>query len=79
VGHFNTLGLKAAVVSSVDPEELVDAIEAARLLRQKPQTLASWRSQRRGPEYIKIGRSVLYRRANICAFLAANIVVPGTP
>lgn len=62
---------------SVDPEELIDAIEAARLLRQKPQTLAAWRSEKRGPAYIKIGRSIFYRRMSIGAYLAASIVTPG--
>ncbi len=67
----------SAPVLSVDPDELIEANEAAKLLRQKPQTLAAWRSSHRGPDYLKIGRSVFYRRASIGAFLAANIVIPG--
>lgn len=63
-------------VKSVDPSELISAAQAAELLHQKPQTLAAWRSGKRGPEYLKVGRAVLYRRSSICAFLAAKIVVP---
>jgi hypothetical protein len=63
-------------VKSVDPSELISAAEAARLLHQKPQTLAAWRSGKRGPEYLKVGRAIFYRRASIGAFLAASIVNP---
>jgi hypothetical protein len=34
-----------STVQSVDPDQLVEAAEAAKLLRVKPQTLAVWRSQ----------------------------------
>ena len=61
----------------VDPEELISSDEAAILLHQKPQTLAAWRSDNRGPEYIKVGRGVFYRRVSLGAYLAASIVVPG--
>jgi hypothetical protein len=67
-----------STVQNVDPEQLVEAAEAAKLLRIKPQTLAAWRSQSRGPEYLKVGRSVYYRRDSIGSFLAAKIVVPAS-
>jgi endonuclease III-like uncharacterized protein len=63
-------------IASVDPNELIDCIEAAGLLRQKPQTLAVWRCEGRGPEYVKVGRSIFYRRSGIGEFLAASIVIP---
>jgi hypothetical protein len=63
--------------ATVDPDELIDAVEAARLLRQKPQTLAAWRCENRGPQYVKIGRSIFYRRLSIGIFLAGSIVTPG--
>jgi hypothetical protein len=75
----NTSGRKpgqTAVISSVDPSELLDAKETAALLRQKPQTLAGWRCESRGPEYIKVGRSVYYRREAISTWLAGQIVRP---
>jgi hypothetical protein len=67
-----------STVQNVDPEQLVEAAEAARLLRIKPQTLAAWRSQNRGPEYLKVGRSVFYRRVGIGTFLATKLVVPAS-
>jgi hypothetical protein len=67
-----------STVQSVDPDQLVEAAEAAKLLRVKPQTLAVWRSQNRGPEYLKIGRSVFYRRVGIGIFLATKLVVPAS-
>ncbi|WP_141933586.1 helix-turn-helix domain-containing protein [Bradyrhizobium sp. UNPA324] len=75
----NVTGRRAGpdtVVKSVDPDELVDPTEAARLVRQKPDTLAHWRCDGRGPEYLKIGRSIFYRRSAISAWLATQIVRP---
>jgi predicted DNA-binding transcriptional regulator AlpA len=63
-------------VASVDPEELLDCEETAKLIRHNTQTLASWRCKGRGPEYIKIGRSVYYRRSAISSWLAQQIVRP---
>lgn len=65
-------------VSTVNPDELIEATEAAALLRQKPQTLAAWRCDGKGPEFVKIGRRVLYRRDAISAWIAGQIVQPGT-
>lgn len=62
--------------TSIDPAELLAAAEAAKLLRQKPQTLAAWRCHGRGPEFIKIGRAVFYRREAISAWLAGQVVTP---
>jgi hypothetical protein len=56
----------------IDPDELLPNNEAARELRQKPNTLATWRSQKRGPAYLKIGRQVFYRRADLSAWLGAR-------
>lgn len=63
-------------ITSVDPEELLDCGETAKLLRQELQTLAAWRCKGRGPEYVKIGRGVFYRRPAISAWLAQQIVRP---
>lgn len=67
---------EALTGTAVDPEELVDDKEAAKILRQQPQTLAAWRCDGKGPRYLKIGRSILYQRSAISAFLGANVVVP---
>jgi hypothetical protein len=76
----NITGRKPTAVdqpSHVEPEELLSATDAAMLLHQRPQTLAGWRCDNKGPEYVKIGRAVFYRRAAISAWLATQIVRPG--
>ena len=62
--------------TTVDPEELLDCVETAKLLRLNTQTLASWRCKGRGPVYLKSGRAVFYRRSDISAWLAQQIVRP---
>jgi len=49
--------------------------EAAKYLDVKPQTLACWATTKRyGLRYIKIGRSVRYRKADLDRFLEARTV-----
>lgn len=38
------------------------------------QTLAAWRSQGRGPSYVKMGRRVLYRGADVLDWIEKNCV-----
>lgn len=45
----------------------------AAMLRVKPQTLALWRVERRGPRWLKVGRRVLYRQVDINAWLASQL------
>ena len=75
--QMNASGLKhAAPIESVDPDELLTAAQAAELLHQRLQTLAGWRCENRGPEYLKVGRTVFYRRAALSTWLAGHIVRP---
>lgn len=39
-------------------------------------TLATWRYLGKGPKYIKIGRRVVYRPADLDAWLEAHTVTP---
>jgi excisionase family DNA binding protein len=49
--------------------------EAADFLSLSTETLAQWRSQRRGPNYIKLeGRLVRYRTAELERYLEERIV-----
>jgi predicted DNA-binding transcriptional regulator AlpA len=61
-----------------DPERLLNEIQAADLLRLSSRTLQAWRSQGVGPEYVKAGRAVRYRRSAIIAWTEQNTVV-GVP
>jgi hypothetical protein len=39
-------------------------------------TLASWRSRRLGPPFIRVGKTILYSHREFEAWLAAHRVVP---
>jgi hypothetical protein len=56
----------------VEPTELIPNEAAAALLNVKPQTLACWRVDKRGPDFYRIGRAVFYRRSDIMAWIAAQ-------
>ena len=64
----------AALTTGV-PDVLSDA-EAHAFLRLRPGTLPRWRMERRGPAWSNAGRRVLYLKADLLAFLAANRVEP---
>jgi len=54
--------------------ELLTAVEAAAHLRVKPQTLAVFRMQGRGPAFTRVGRSVRYPRESIADYLRCQTV-----
>jgi excisionase family DNA binding protein len=55
--------------------ELLTDVEAAERLGTSPNTLANWRATRRVQvPFVKIGRNVRYRAADIEAFIAAHLV-----
>jgi 5-methylcytosine-specific restriction endonuclease McrA len=55
-----------------DDQRLLTAGEAADLMRYEPTTLAVWRSEARGPVYLKVGYNVRYRLADISEWLYAS-------
>jgi hypothetical protein len=57
-------------ITDIDPTELVPDVRAAEILHQTAGTLATWRSQRRGPAFVKLGRRVFYRRDDLHAYIA---------
>jgi predicted DNA-binding transcriptional regulator AlpA len=62
-------------------EPLLTTAQAAELLNLKPDTLCVWRSTRRPhqPAYVKLGRAVRYRRADLESYLAARTVSASEP
>jgi predicted DNA-binding transcriptional regulator AlpA len=58
-----------------DPERLLTEIQAADFLRLSTRTLQAWRSQSVGPEYVKAGRAVRYRRSAVIAWTEQNTVL----
>jgi len=55
----------------MEGERLLTTAQAATILNIAPGTLVIWRCTRRvpGPRFIKIGRAVRYRYADLVAFI----------
>jgi hypothetical protein len=53
-------------------ENFLNDVEAAKFLRLSPQTLRNWRTQSRGPAYIKAGRAIRYAMEDLRAFMDQN-------
>jgi len=51
---------------------LIDEVALAARLGVSRSTLQSWRYSGRGPRFIKLGRMVRYRLADVDAYLSAN-------
>ncbi len=52
----------------------INTDEAARLYGIPKKTLENWRSQKRGPRYHKSGKRVVYRVADLEAFMAGHSI-----
>ncbi len=52
--------------------DLIDEVELAVRLGVSRSTLQSWRYTARGPRFIKLGRLVRYRNADVDAYLQAQ-------
>lgn len=57
---------------SIDLDNLLTVKELCELLKFHPVTLANQRRDGRGIPFIKLGRKVFYRRADVEAALANN-------
>jgi len=55
-----------------DGRDFLTNNEAAEILRISSRTLERLRETGTGPEYFKVGRRVLYRRATLLAWLEAH-------
>ncbi len=61
-----------AVLIAAESSDLVDEVGLAGRLKVARSTLQNWRYTGRGPRWIKLGRLIRYRVADVDAFLAAN-------
>ncbi|SDU70597.1 helix-turn-helix transcriptional regulator [Gordonia westfalica] len=52
---------------------LLTAKTAAQRLSVGVQTLAKWRSEKKGPRYVLLGRSIRYRTSDIDEFIERSI------
>jgi excisionase family DNA binding protein len=55
-----------------DPEALLTEDAAARLLCISPRTLQAWRMEKRGPPFVRAGRSIRYRRSDLVEWINRN-------
>lgn len=55
---------------------LMTESELGQLTQRPRKTLQRWRLSGEGPPYIKLGRSVRYRRADVLAWLESQTVRP---
>lgn len=55
--------------SSTDFADLLTAKETARRLRLTEPTLRNWRTQHKGPAWIKVGGKVLYEAEAVDAYI----------
>ena len=63
-----------------DPAEddaLLTPPEVSGLLRKPIGTLTDWRYRGCGPEYVRMGRSIYYRRSAIERWIEAHTIRPG--
>lgn len=56
-------------------KKLLNSYAAAEYLNINHQTLANWRHNRKGPNYVKMGRYVMYEEAELDRFVEENRVV----
>ena len=63
-----------SIDAAIPPEQLLNAVEAARLLKVHPRTLSNWRGQRTGPSWVRVGRCVRYMPRIIAAWMASRSV-----
>jgi hypothetical protein len=57
-----------------DSELLLTERDAADLLKVSTRTLQAWRCDRVGPPFIRVGRSIRYRRGELLVWLASRAV-----
>lgn len=53
---------------------LITTADLAERWGMKPETLRVWRYQQKGPPYVKIGRRVAYREADITKYENDNLI-----
>lgn len=58
-------------------ERLLTTEEAGEFLGLSEKTMRTWRMENMGPYFIKINRSIRYRREDLEAFISSNRKVGG--
>jgi excisionase family DNA binding protein len=58
-------------------EVLLDPEEVAKMLGVRVRTLQTWRSRRQGPTYVKVGKLVRYKSADVMAYIERHRIDVG--
>jgi excisionase family DNA binding protein len=66
----------AQAVFRIDMMEIYSVKEACSYLKVSIHTLNKWRSEKKGPPYIKMGRYVKYNRESLDRFLKNHEIDP---
>jgi predicted DNA-binding transcriptional regulator AlpA len=56
-----------------DVFQLLSPADLAALIGIDERTLAVWRSAHRGPDFVRLGRAIFYRRADVLAWVELNV------
>jgi predicted DNA-binding transcriptional regulator AlpA len=56
-----------------DTFALLSEEDLGALIGVDPRTLTVWRCQKRGPDVVKLGRAIFYRREDVDAWIALNV------
>lgn len=48
--------------------------EVARTLEVTEHTLAMWRAEKKGPNFVKLGRAIFYRRSDVQDWINGNVI-----
>jgi hypothetical protein len=56
-----------------DAFALLSEDDLSALIGVDPRTLAVWRCQKRGPDIVRLGRAVFYRRQDVLDWIALNV------
>lgn len=67
-------GIRQAINPTPRAEELLDDSQSAKILSLAKGTLAVWRTQGKGPTYVKIGANVRYKYSELQRFIEAETI-----
>ncbi len=68
--------METALSSTLRSElQIFSEDELAHVLVIKSQTLATWRAESRGPDYVKLGKSIFYRKQDVVTWINESVVL----
>jgi hypothetical protein len=57
-------------------EEFLACSETSKLITKTERTLEWWRETRQGPPYVRLGKTILYRKSELLRWLVDQEVMP---